>query len=135
MYDARGEIHTSTSWICRGCTYLRMSSHCVNNFTSTRSRKVLHGFAKYRYSSFYKFCSKSFLVTVLNFVFSSIITYLVEIARIAVYNESLWYGNRDKYTAEGYDNVWRNAVYRIMLWRGTCHRVCLVVSLADRMVG
>jgi len=29
----------------------------------------------------------------------------MEIARITIYDESLWYGDRDEYTAAGYDNV------------------------------
>jgi len=58
----------------------------------------------------------------------------MEIARIAVYDKSLWYGDRDEYIAAGYDNVWRNDVYHIML-QGTCHCTYRVVSCAsDRMV-
>jgi len=29
----------------------------------------------------------------------------MEIVRIAVYGKPLWYGDRDEYTAAGYDNV------------------------------
>jgi len=51
----------------------------------------------------------------------------VEIARIAIRDESLRYGGRDEYTAAGYDNVWCSASYRIEL-RGVCRA-------SDRTVG
>jgi len=59
----------------------------------------------------------------------------MEIARIAIRGESLRYGDRDEYTAVGYDNVWRNASYRIEL-RGVCPVACRMVCRASgRTVG
>jgi len=54
------------------------------------------------------------------------------IARIAIRNESLRYGDRGKYTAACYDNVWRSA-YRIEL-RGVCPAACRAGRASDRTV-
>jgi len=62
------------------------------------------------FMSLYKFFSRSFFVKVLILFWASI---AMEIARIAIYDEPLWYKDRDEYTAAG--NVLAIMYYVILL--------------------